>query len=70
VLVLSTQPESLAAYRFCREQGIAAHLFEVPPGMRLADDGHFDASGNRAVARLVRRLLEDVGRNPVPEAGR
>lgn len=57
VLVLSTQPESLAAYRFCREQGIEAHLFELPPTLRLPDEGHFNAAGNRAVAELVARLV-------------
>ena len=50
VLVLSNQPESLAAYRFCREQGIEAHLFDVPPSLRIPDEGHFSAAGNEAVA--------------------
>jgi hypothetical protein len=57
VLVLSTQPESLTAYRFCKEQGIEAHLFDVPPAMRIPDEGHFNASGNGAVAALVGQLL-------------
>jgi lysophospholipase L1-like esterase len=57
VLVLSNQPESLLAYRFCKEQGIEAHLFDVPPGMRIPDEGHFNALGNAAVAALVEQLL-------------
>jgi len=57
VLVLSNQPEALMAYRFCKEQGIEAHLFDVPPGMRIPDEGHFNALGNRAVAALVEQLL-------------
>ena len=57
VLVLSTQPQSLETLRFCRERGIPAVLVEVPPEMRLADEGHFDARGNRALAGLVARLL-------------
>ena len=59
VLVLSTQPESLRTYRFCREQGIPAVLFDVPPDMRLADEGHFGAAGNRAVAALAGRLAAE-----------
>jgi hypothetical protein len=62
VLVLSNQPESLAAYRFCREQGIAARLFDVPPALRIPDEGHFSPSGNEAVAALTELLL-DEGRN-------
>jgi len=57
VLVLSNQHESLMAYRFCKEQGIEAHLFDVPPGMRIPDEGHFNALGNAAVAALVEQLL-------------
>jgi len=57
VLVLSNQAESLQALRFCREQGIEAHLFDVPPGLRLPDEGHFNAAGNEAVAGLVDELL-------------
>jgi lysophospholipase L1-like esterase len=57
VLVLSTQPESLTAYRFCREQGIEAHLFDVPLAQRIPDEGHFNAAGNEAVAALVAQLL-------------
>jgi len=57
VLVLSKRPESLQALRFCREQGIEAHLFDVPPGLRLPDEGHFNAAGNEAVAGLVAQLL-------------
>jgi lysophospholipase L1-like esterase len=59
VLVLSHQPESLTAYRFCREQGIEAHLFDVPPALRLPDEGHFNAAGNEAVAGLVAQLLRE-----------
>jgi len=59
VLVLSTQPESLRTYRFCREQGIPAVLFDVPPDMRLADEGHFGAAGNAAVAALAGRLAAE-----------
>jgi hypothetical protein len=61
VLVLSTEPESLMAYRFCREQGIEAHLFDVPPALRLPDEGHFNAEGNKAVAALVMSLLRESG---------
>jgi hypothetical protein len=57
VLVLSNQPPSLAAYRFCKEEGIEAHLFDVPPALRIPDEGHFNARGNEAVAALVLRLL-------------
>jgi len=57
VLVLSKRPESLQALRFCREQGIEAHLFDVPPALRLPDEGHFGAAGNEAVAALVEHLL-------------
>ena len=57
VLLLSNQPESLMAYRFCKEQGIDAHLFDVPASMRIPDEGHFNAAGNEAVAALVERLL-------------
>jgi hypothetical protein len=57
VLVLSTQPESLEALRFCREQGIRVALVETPPELRLADEGHFNPLGNRALARLVARLI-------------
>ena len=53
VLVLSNQPASLLAYRFCREQGIEAQLFDVPPEMRIPDEGHFNARGNEAVAGLA-----------------
>jgi len=59
VLVLSNQPESLLALRFCREQGIEAHLFDVPPALRLPDEGHFNAAGNEAVAGLVEQLLRE-----------
>ena len=62
VLVLSTQPDSLMAYRFCREQGIEVHLFEVAPAMRIPDEGHFNAAGNEAVASLVAGLIGG-GRN-------
>jgi hypothetical protein len=57
VLVLSNQHESLMAYRFCKEQGIEAHLFDVPPEMRIPDEGHFNALGNAAVAALAEQLL-------------
>ena len=57
VLVLSNQLESLRAYRFCKEQGIEAHLFDVPPAMRIPGEGHFNANGNGAVAALVAELL-------------
>ena len=36
VLVLSNQRESLLAYRFCKDQGIEAHLFDVPPSAGTA----------------------------------
>ena len=65
VLVLSKQPESLQALRFCREQGIEAHLFDVPKELRIPDEGHFNGRGNEAVAGLVELLLRE-GRN---EAG-
>jgi hypothetical protein len=60
VLVLSNQPESLAAYRFCREQGIEAHLFDVPQTMRIPGEGHFNVEGNEAVAELVEHLLREA----------
>jgi lysophospholipase L1-like esterase len=59
VLVLSNQPEALTTYRFCREQGIEAHLVDVPPALRLPDEGHFNAAGNEAVASLVEQLLRE-----------
>ncbi len=62
VLALSNQPESLMAYGFCKEQGIEAHLFDVPPEMRIPDEGHFNARGNAAVAALVERLLRAAPR--------
>jgi hypothetical protein len=65
VLVLSTSPESLSALRFCREQGIAARLFDVPRELLIPDEGHFAAAGNAAVAALVESLL---ARGPL-EAG-
>ncbi len=57
VLVLSNQPESLAAYRFCRAQGIEARLFDVPESLRIPGEGHFNAAGNEAVASLVAELI-------------
>ena len=69
VLVLSTQPESLRAYRFCREQGIPAVLFDVPPDMRIADEGHFNAAGNRAVAALAWRLAVGPGEDLPAQPG-
>lgn len=57
VLVLSTQQPSLRAYRFCREQGIEAALFDLPPELRIPDDGHFNEGGNRAVAALALGLV-------------
>ena len=64
VLVLSNQPESLQALGFCREQGIEAHLFDVPPALRLPDEGHFNARGNEAVAGLVEQLLREGRTEP------
>jgi hypothetical protein len=61
VLVLSTQPESLRAYRFCQEQGIESVLFDTPPSMRIPDEGHFNEAGNRAVAALVLDLVGPAG---------
>jgi len=58
VLVLSNQTSSLQAYRFCKEQGIEAHLFDVLPSMRIPDEGHFNGPGNAAVAALAARLLQ------------
>jgi hypothetical protein len=69
VLVLSTQPESLRAYRFCREQGIETVLFETPPAMRIPDEGHFNAAGNRAVAALALRLVRPAGGGEPVRAG-
>lgn len=72
VLVLSNQPESLQALRFCREQGIEARLFDVPPALRIPDEGHFNARGNEAVAGLVERLLRErqaEGRGPSRDPG-
>lgn len=57
VLVLSTRGESLETLRFCRDEGIRAVLVELPAEMRIPDEGHFNALGNRALARLVARLL-------------
>ncbi len=57
VLVLSTQEPALRAYRFCHEQGIDAVVFDVPPDLRIPDDGHFDERGNRAVADLAFGLV-------------
>lgn len=57
VLVLSTRGESLETLRFCQEQGVRAVLVELPAEMRIPDEGHFNALGNRALARLVARLL-------------
>ena len=57
MLVLSNQPESLAAYRFCRAQGIEARLFDVPESLRIPGEGHFNAAGNEAVASLVAELI-------------
>jgi lysophospholipase L1-like esterase len=59
VLVLSTQPPSLAALGFCRENGIEARLFDVPPALRIPGEGHFNAAGNDAVAGLVAELLRE-----------
>lgn len=64
VLALSNQPESLQALRFCREHGIEARLFDVPPALRIPDEGHFDAAGNEAVAGLVERLLREGRSEP------
>ena len=69
VLVLSTQPESLRAYRFCREQGIETVLFDTPPAMRIPDEGHFNAAGNRAVAALALSLVRRAGSGEPPGAG-
>lgn len=57
VLVLSTQEPALRTYRFCHEQGIDAVVFDVPPDLRIPDDGHFDERGNRAVADLAFGLV-------------
>jgi hypothetical protein len=54
VLALSNQPPSLTCYRFCRDQGIPAHLIELPWNLRLPGDGHFNPQGNDVLARLVR----------------
>lgn len=64
VLVLSNQPESLRALRFCRERGIEARLFDVPPALRIPDEGHFNAAGNEAVAGLVEGLLREGRSEP------
>lgn len=69
VLVLSTQEPALRAYRFCREQGIDAVVFDVPPDLRIPGDGHFDERGNRAVADLAFGLVSpwmnwDAPRSP------
>jgi hypothetical protein len=63
VMVLSNQKESLEVYRFCREQGIEAHLFDVPEALRIPDEGHFNARGNEAVAALVAQLLATQARD-------
>jgi hypothetical protein len=64
VLVLSNQEPSLQAYRFCKEEGIEAHLFDLPPALRIPDEGHFNARGNEAVAALVLRLLNAAASGP------
>jgi hypothetical protein len=69
VLALSTQPESLACYRFCRDHGIESRLVEVPLPLRLSGEGHFSPLGNEQIARFVRgelaRLL-DIRANSRP----
>ena len=61
VLALSGQPQSLACYRFCREEGIETHLIEVPPSLRIPLDDHFTPAGNAWLARFVRdRVLVDA----------
>ncbi len=71
VLALSTQPASLACYRFCRDHGIESHLVEVPLPLRLSGEGHFSPLGNEQIARfvhgeLVRTLALRPNANPEP----
>lgn len=67
VLILSAQPESLAFYRYCLDNGIDAHVIELPPKMRLPRDGHFNEMGNDRVARLVETYLMDAERGAWPQ---
>jgi hypothetical protein len=57
VLALSTQPESLVCYRFCRDHGIESRLVEVALPLRLSGEGHFSPLGNEQIARFVHTTL-------------
>lgn len=66
VLALSTQPQSVACYRFCRESGIETHIIDVPESLRIPGDGHFAAAGNTWLAHWIRDhvLRDDRATNP------
>ena len=66
VLALSTQPPSLACYRFCRDTGIEAHLIELPESLRIPGDGHFTAAGNAWLAVWIRDHVLSDGRATNP----
>ena len=40
-----------------------------PPAMRIPDEGHFNAAGNRAVAALALSLVRRAGSGEPPGAG-
>ncbi len=44
--------------RFCRQEGIATLLIDVPAELKLVGDGHFNAAGNSAMAQLLLDQLE------------
>ena len=57
VLAIAGSPESVRFHRHCEQQGMDVHMIDVPAEWRLTDDGHFNAMGNYAVARLARDLV-------------
>ncbi len=66
VLALSTQPPSVACYRFCRDTGIETHLIEMPEALRIPGDGHFTVAGNAWLAAWVRDHVLSDGRATNP----
>ncbi|MGI9326708.1 MAG: hypothetical protein ACR2PZ_15930 [Pseudomonadales bacterium] len=44
--------------RFCRQENIATLLIDVPEELKLVGDGHFNAAGNKALARLLLEQLQ------------
>lgn len=69
VLALSSQPQSLACYRFCRDRGIESHLVEVPLALRLSGDGHFAPLGNAQIARFAHGQLTRLLARRAPAEG-